>query len=68
MYIKSNVTLTVLTKFLNAVKVKKTGEKFTTSDVQGYVRRGRLPKYLGGQTIVLSDDKIEGIKLYNILE
>jgi len=68
MYIKSNATLTVLTKFLNEVTVKKTGEKFTTTDVQGYVRRGRLPKYLGGQCIVLSENKIEGIKLYNILE
>lgn len=68
MYIKSNATLTVLTKFLNEVTVKKTGEKFTTTDVQGYVRRGRLPKYLGGQTIVLADNKIEGIKLYNIIE
>jgi hypothetical protein len=68
MYIKSNATLTVLTKFLNEVTVKKTGEKFTTTDVQGYVRRGRLPKYLGGQNIVLADNKIEGIKLYNILE
>lgn len=65
MHIKTKVTLTVLTKHLNTTKAKKSGEPFTTSDVQGYIRRGRLPNYLGGQTITLSTE-IEGVKLYNI--
>jgi len=65
MHIKSNVTLTVLTKHLNAITKKKSGEPFSTSDVQGYIRRGRFPNYLGGQTIILSTE-IEGVKLYNV--
>jgi len=65
MHIASNCTLTVLTRNLNKVSTKKSGGKFSTSDVQGYVRRGRLPKYLGGQSITASKE-IEGVTLYNI--
>jgi hypothetical protein len=61
----NSFTLTTLVKFLNSEKVKKSGNKFTISDAQGYIRRGHLPKYLGGSCISLNDS-IEGIKLYNI--
>lgn len=65
MQTKTNFTLTRLTRFLNKVAIKKTGNEFNTSDVQGYIRRGKLPNYLGGDLITISEE-IEGIKLYNI--
>ena len=54
-----------MTKFLNKSRVKKTGTKFTISDVQAYIRRGHLPKYMGGNVIKINRG-IDGITLYNI--
>lgn len=45
--------LTTLTKYLNETyKKKKSGVEFRVADVQNYVRRGYLPRYLGNVTIV----------------
>jgi len=65
-YLIENVTLTRIVKFLNEkFKMKKTGSKFTTNDVQKYIMRGYLPAYLGGNNIV--ESKLDsGTKLYNI--
>lgn len=51
--ILSNADQTAIVRWLNdTFKEKKSGLKFTAQDVQGYVKRGRLPKYLGGNSIV----------------
>jgi len=61
----SNVTLTTLTFYLNSNYSKKTGKLFTISDVQSYVRRGHIPKYLGGDLIELNKD-FKDVKLYSL--
>lgn len=61
----NNITLTSLVRHLNQSKRKKSGKKFTIGDAQGYVRRGHLPKYLGGGEIDGSD-LADGVKLYNV--
>ena len=58
-------TLTTLTKYLNDNFKKKTGKDFIISDVQGYIRRGRLPKYLGDIRIGLV--KFDGAKIYKLI-
>ena len=60
-----NVNLTYLVVWLNENKQKKTNTQFTVSDVQGYVDRGCLPKYLGGNTIKKVN---EFSKSYNLLK
>jgi len=59
------MTLSALVKFLNETKVKKTHNKFTVSDVQAYINRGHLPKYLGGN-IILKNTESLGVSLYTI--
>lgn len=61
----NKVTLTTLTHYLNAHMQKKTGVPFTVSDVQGYIKRGRLPLYLGHYKIILLNE-IKGVKLYTV--
>lgn len=46
---------------------KESGSKFTVQDLQNYVRRGYIPKYLGGNMIV-PGDKMRDVKLYSILK
>lgn len=35
---------------------KRGGGEFTISDIQGYVKRGKFPKYLGGMEIKKTTD------------
>ena len=65
MSLKKNTTLTGLVKFLNTSMKKKSGKKFTIGDAQGYIKRGHLPLYLGGNEIRESK-AVEGLKLYNL--
>jgi ABC-type transport system substrate-binding protein len=52
-------TLTTLTEYLNKTfKEKVSGQPFNTTDVEFYIKRKKIPKYLGGDRI----EKIEGIK------
>lgn len=61
----SNVNQVYIVKWLNKEKRKRSGEKFTSADVQGYVRRGMIPKYLGGNQI----ERVgENCKSYNVKE
>jgi len=61
-------TLTQLTNFLNEkFGKKKSGVPFTVSDVQGYIRRGYLPPYLGGNEIMPLDLRFAGVKVYRLL-
>lgn len=46
---------------------KKTGKKFKVEDVQQYVKRGKIPEYLGGNEIV-KDKDFPGLKVYNLLD
>lgn len=59
------LTLTAITSWLNENFSKKNNKDFTISDVQGYIRRGRLPGYLGGNKIELVKE-ITCTKLYNV--
>ena len=67
-YLKENLTLTELTRFLNENDQfeKQSGKPFTTNDVWQYIRLGHLPNYLGRNLISESDLKIQSVKLYNI--
>lgn len=59
-----NVNLTYIVTWLNENKEKKSGKEFTVSDVQGYIKRGRIPVYLGGNSI----KKINNFsKSYNVI-
>lgn len=65
MYLKTNMTLTTFMRFMNARMVKKSRTPFTTGDIQGYIRRGKLPLYLGGNEIECNSE-VEGVNLYNL--
>jgi hypothetical protein len=68
-YIVRNVSLTRLVDWLNKTYlIKKSGEEFTISDAQGYVKRGFLPNYLGGHTIEVDSSIVQGVKSYSIIE
>jgi hypothetical protein len=60
-----NTTLTGLVKYLNTNFKKKSGAAFTASDVQGYIRRGRLPSYMDAHAITASK-LVKDVKLYNL--
>ena len=52
-YLLKNANLTGITKFLNDNFSKKdSNERFNPRDVLGYINRGKLPEYLGGNKIV----------------
>lgn len=61
-------TLTGIKVWMNEeFKEKKSGKPFLLNDVQNYVKRGNLPKYLGNFTVV-EDNSVEGVKLYKIVK
>jgi len=65
--VKDHLTMTGILRWLeDNCTVKKTGEAFTLQDVQGYVRRRKLPEYLGGYKIVMK--KNEYSKFYKLVE
>lgn len=63
-----NANLTGLTKFLNDNFKKKSGGKFRRRDVLGYIERGRLPSYLGGNKIIRDHKPNCSTRLYSILK
>ena len=59
--------LTTLTEHLNEVfGEKKSGEPFQRNDVQAYIRRGFLPKYLGH--IGIGQEKTLPGKMYKLVK
>ena len=68
-YIVKQKTLTSLVAWLNESEDfnKLPGTKFTTGDLQNYIKRGYLPEYMGTYEIE-RDEKIEDAKLYNIVK
>ena len=46
---------------------KSNGSKYTIGDIQGYIRRGYFPSYLGNITIE-KEKSIEAVNLYNIIK
>ena len=61
-------TLTGIKIWLNETfNKKKSGVEFLLTDVQHYVKRGNLPKYLGNYSVV-EDKSVEGVKLYKIIK
>lgn len=64
---KELYTLTTLKNYLNdRFKVKKSGEPFRISDVQQYVKRGRVPYYLGN--IEITKEPSFPMNLYTLIE
>ena len=57
------LTLTGMVNWLNENFEKQTNTNFTISDIQSYIRRGYLPRYLGKYSIK-RDMKIPEVKLY----
>jgi hypothetical protein len=68
-YLKENITLTELTKFLNESErfKKNSGKPFKTHDVSQYIKTGHLPVYMGG-SIIDKSNVTKSVKLYNLLE
>lgn len=60
-------TLTGMVVYLNENFKKQSGKLFTTSDVQSYIRREYLPKYLGDFSIK-RDKKFKDFKIYRIIQ
>ncbi len=67
MVIVKNLRPTDIAKFLNQNYRKKNGKKVELTDVQGYIRRKRTPKWLGDLQIV-ENEEIETIKLYHLIQ
>jgi len=63
-------TLTGLVDFCNQNYKKKNGTPFTSSDIQGYIDRGRLPKFVGDIDIekVSSNEIIGTVPFYQLKE
>lgn len=70
-YIVKEKTLTNLVKWLNSVEnlnFKKVNNiDFTVGDVQSYTKRGVMPIHMGGN-VIEKDEKIQEVKLYNIVK
>lgn len=67
-YLIENANLTGLTRFLNKNFHKKSGEEFNRRDVVGYIERGFLPSYIGGNKIVRADIPNCSTRLYSIVK
>lgn len=64
---KHKFTTTKLVELLNEeYGEKKSGEPFTTNDIQQYLRRGKLPMYIGGHPIKRFNNEKTGTKLVEI--
>jgi hypothetical protein len=65
-------SLTTLTEFLNKNFEKTCSRKFTTSDVQGYIKRKALPAYLTPEVqiniVKFENDNFPKSKLYSLSE
>ncbi len=67
-YVLEKVTMVGILTWLNENRSKKSGIDFSYSDVQGYIRRGCLPEYLGGHIIEREkDENLKHLKIYNIV-
>lgn len=65
--IERNLSMTGILKWLIEKYIKKnSGEPFKLQDVQGYIRREKIPDNYGGFTIKESGNKYN--KLYNLIE
>lgn len=47
---------------------KKTGTKFNDQDIEAYLRRGSLPKYLGGFKLKEVKSGIRSVRQYKIVD
>lgn len=68
--VKSTFTLISLMDHLTeVVKLKKSKEPFTPQDVQAYIRRGSLPRYMGDWKIKTQPSRaIGGKKEYKLIK
>ncbi len=65
--VQDNLTMTGILQWLTEKhKVKKSGEPFYLSDIQGYIGREQIPEYLGGYKIIKKEEKYS--KLYKLVE
>ncbi len=64
--VATNLSMTGILKYLiSKHEVKKSGKEFKLPDIQGYIRRGALPAYLGGLIITKTENEYN--KLYNLV-
>ena len=66
-YLVRDINAQGLVYWLNENFRKDNGKKFNRNDVTAYLKRGYIPKYLGGNEIVTTPKKHCTIKLYNVL-
>lgn len=59
-------TLTGLVDYCNKNYTKKTGSKFTASDIESYIRRGYFPQYTGGRMIIRVREVVHGDRVYKL--
>lgn len=67
MYITEKQNFTNLVKFINQNFKKSSQKEIKSNDVQGYIRRGYLPSYMGKVKIEQCQD-IKCVKLYNLVK
>ena len=65
-YLVKQANLTGIVNFLNERYEKKGGGTFSPRDVLGYIDRGKLPDYLGGNKIIEVEQGNCSVRLYNI--
>lgn len=65
-FLVKNANLTGLTEFLNKNYKKKSGGRFSRRDTLGYIERGKLPSYMGGNLIIKEMNPNCSIRLYSI--
>lgn len=65
MYITEKQNFTNLVKFIDQNFKKSSQKEIKSNDVQGYIRRGCLPSYMGNVKIEQCED-IKCVKLYNL--
>ena len=65
MLIKRNLRATDIKNYLNQKYAKRNGKKIELTDVQGYIRRGQTPHWLGNFLVQRNND-LKNVHLYNL--
>ena len=67
-YLVKNLPLMSLRDWLNELIALDEGKKFTVGNVQGYIRRGKIPKKFGNGGMLIERAKFDDqrVKLYNV--
>lgn len=66
-YIVKDLNLTQLTSVISDLFCKKSGKPIKLNDVQGYIKRKKLPIYMGDIEIK-ENTEIKCVKLYSLIK